>query len=82
MIINEAWFVKKVFNIMFLFFVLTLFFSNQEVQAYINPGSGSYIFQTIIGGILSIFYFFKKLIISFFKRILNKDCQNNEEHIL
>ena len=38
--------------------------NNQEAQAYINPGSGSYIFQTVIGGILAIIALFKKLFMS------------------
>lgn len=59
--------------------LVTLFFVNQEAHAYINPGSGSYLFQTIIGGLLSIVYFFKKIILSFIsiftkeKKNINKD---------
>ncbi len=56
----------------FLVLFVILFFNNQDAQAYINPGSGSYIFQTIIGGILSIFYFIKKIFTSIFNK-KNKD---------
>lgn len=34
---------------------------NQEAHAYINPGTGSYLFQTVISSILGVFYLFKKL---------------------
>lgn len=69
---------KKFYNIIFIFFILTIFFSNQEAQAYINPGSGSYIFQTVVGGILSIFYFFKKIILSLLNKIFQKGSRDNE----
>ena len=58
-----------------LVLVVTLFFNNQEVQAYINPGSGSYIFQTVVGGVLGVFYFFKKLVL----RLLGKKENTDEE---
>lgn len=57
---------KKFFKLSILVLLASLFFNNQEAQAYINPGSGSYIFQTIIGGFLSIFYFVKKIFKSLF----------------
>ena len=66
---------KLVATVVILFLYLFLI-NNQEAQAYINPGSGSYIFQTIIGGLLSIFYLFKKLFLSIlglFKKDVNKD---------
>ena len=58
--------------------------SNQEAKAYINPGSGSYIFQTIIGGILGIFYLFKKMfltVIGIFKpnkKHMQNDTQSDD----
>lgn len=55
--------------------VAILLFDNQEAQAYINPGSGSYIFQTVVGGVLGIFYFFKKLIL----RLLGKKENTDEK---
>ena len=66
---------KLVATVVILFLYLFLI-NHQEAQAYINPGSGSYIFQTIIGGLLSIFYLFKKLFLSIlglFKKDVNKD---------
>lgn len=64
-------------NLKYIFLILTIIilFNNQEAFAYINPGSGSYIFQTVIGGILGIFYFFKNLFLKLFK----KDEKNNKE---
>ena len=58
-----------------LVLAVMLFFNNQEVQAYINPGSGSYIFQTVVGGVLGVFYFFKKLVL----RLLGKKENTDEE---
>lgn len=52
-------------NLFVLSLIVMIFCINQEAQAYINPGSGSYLFQTIIGGLLSVVYFFKKIILSF-----------------
>ena len=51
---------KKSLKLLIMLVLCLAVISNQEAQAYINPGSGSYIFQTIIGGILGIFYLFKK----------------------
>ena len=63
---------NKYLKLSLLVLFVILFFNNQDAYAYINPGSGSYIFQTIIGGILSIFYFIKKIFTSIFKK-KNKD---------
>ena len=62
---------NRYLKLSFLALLVILFFNNQDAQAYINPGSGSYIFQTIIGGVLSIFYFIKKIFTSIFKKINN-----------
>ena len=64
--IYKGFIMKKFFKLSILVLLASLFFNNQEAQAYINPGSGSYIFQTIIGGFLSIFYFVKKIFKSLF----------------
>lgn len=70
---------KKFFSIVFLLLVCMLFLSNQEASAYINPGSGSYIFQTVIGGILSIIYFVKKIFVSLFGLFKSKkESEKNE----
>ena len=55
--------------------ILFLLVNNQESQAYINPGSGSYIFQTVIGGLLSIFYLCKKIIL----KIIHLFVKNKNE---
>ena len=55
--------------------ITIIFFNNQEAFAYINPGSGSYILQTVIGGILGIFYFFKKMFLKLFRK---KETIDNE----
>lgn len=68
---------KKIISILTILFLYLFVINNQEAQAYINPGSGSYIFQTIIGGLLSIFYLFKKLFFSIVK-IFKKDINSDE----
>lgn len=55
---------KKSLKILFVLFLCLTVINNQEAQAYINPGSGSYIFQTFIGGILGIAALFKKFFMS------------------
>ena len=55
---------KKSLKLLILLVLCLAVINNQEAQAYINPGSGSYIFQTIIGGILGIFYLFKKMFLA------------------
>ncbi len=55
---------KKIFDVLVLTFIFIIFVNNEEAKAYINPGSGSYIFQAVAGGILSILYFFKKIFLS------------------
>lgn len=65
----------RIFEYCLLVCAVILLFDNQEAQAYINPGSGSYIFQTVIGGVLGIFYFFKKLVL----RLLGKKENTDEK---
>jgi hypothetical protein len=53
----------------------------QLFALYIDPGSGSYLVQAIIAGILGAFFYFKNLwagIISFFTRNRKKDLPENE----
>ncbi len=71
---------KKVRNHIFLLFICFFLINNQEAQAYINPGSGSYIFQTVIGGILSIVYLIKKCflwIVNLFRRKSGNNDKND-----
>lgn len=52
----------------------------QHVLLYIDPGSGSYLIQLIIAGILGALFYFKSIwwkIKSFFTR--KKPNENNEE---
>lgn len=58
--------------------ILAIFcLSNEEAQAYINPGSGSYILQVVAGIFLSIIYFIKKQINNL-KTIFKKKNLNDE----
>ena len=62
-------------NYTFIILIAFLLLNNQEAEAYINPGSGSYIFQTVIGGVLSIFYLCKKLVL----KIIHLFIKNKHE---
>lgn len=62
------------FEYLLLVCAVILLFDNQEAFAYINPGSGNYIVQAVIGGVLGIFYFFKKLVL----RLLGKKDSADE----
>jgi len=47
----------------------------QHVLIYIDPGSGSYLIQMIIAGILGVAFFFKNIVFAikhFFHRIFGK----------
>ena len=70
---------RKFLNILVIVFIVTVFFTNDEAKAYINPGSGSYIFQTLIGGILSIFCLVKKLFNGFLNLFRKAPGKNNNE---
>jgi hypothetical protein len=55
----------------FLFLLLFLFFT-QPADAYIDPGTGSFIFQMVVGAILGFFFIIKlhlRRIKSFFLKI-------------
>jgi len=63
-----------------VFFLITLhcFLFPKNAYAYLDPGSGSYIFQLImgvlLGGVFAVTVFWKKMKI-FFKRIFYKGQQ-------
>jgi ATP-dependent Zn protease len=47
----------------------------QSILLYIHPGSGSYLIQMIIAGILGVAFFFKNIVFAvkhFFHRIFGK----------
>jgi hypothetical protein len=47
----------------------------QWVLLYIDPGSGSYLIQAIIAGVLGVAFFFKNIVFAvkhFFQRIFGK----------
>jgi hypothetical protein len=50
-----------------------------NILLYIDPGTGSLLFQLILSGIISILFYFKK-IIGFFK-IKAKDVRNKDNII-
>lgn len=70
-------------NLLFqAFFSLGLFvFLSHPAQAYLDPGSGSFLFQLLVGGILSgmfaIKLYFKKIKAFFKKNKKTDDVANN-----
>ncbi len=69
-------------NIIFNAILLTLVFviTSREVSAYLDPGTGSFIFQLIVGallgGIFTIKIYFKKIKLFFVKLFTKK---NNDQ---
>ena len=54
----------------------------QPAHAYIDPGSGSYLIQAILAGLLGVLYFVKGIrtwIMSFFARLLGKGTDETSE---
>jgi hypothetical protein len=54
----------------------------QHILLYIDPGSGSYLIQLIIAGVLGALFYFKTIwwkIKSFFTRSKPEDSSNKEE---
>lgn len=54
----------------------------QPAWAYIDPGSGSYLIQALLAGLLGVLYFFKGIrtyIMSFFARLFGKGTDENAE---
>lgn len=68
----------KFFHFLVLLLILNIFFIDQEAYAYINPGSGSYILQIVIGWFLSVGYFFKKIFLP--KKKEKKRKEERENH--
>lgn len=64
-----------------LFTTASLIFP-RHVYAYIDPGSGSYIFQIIVAGVLGGLYGIKlywQKIVSFFKNLVSKKSDKGDE---
>jgi hypothetical protein len=65
-----------------LFAVLFVVFFSQNAYAYLDPGSGSFILQVaiaaIVGGVFVIKLYFNKIKV-FFKKLLSKDGNDNEQ---
>ncbi len=47
----------------------------KEAHAYIDPGTGSYLFQFVIAGLLGSMFFFR----GYFDKIKNKFSKNKKE---
>jgi hypothetical protein len=72
-------FYKKLFPL--LIFNLLLILREDIFAQYIDPGTGSYLFQLIMAGVLAFIFFFRRPIMNlklFFKKILNKHNKLNE----
>jgi hypothetical protein len=74
--LDQKWRFKVVLSGVFLFFL-----SARSAAAYIDPGTGSYLFQLLAAGLLSSLFFMKTIIRSVkkvFKNIFfSKEEENN-----
>lgn len=61
----------KIFTILVTF----LFILPRPVEAYLDPGTGSYLFQFVIAGLLGSLFFFR----GYFDKIKNKLSGKKEE---
>lgn len=64
-----------------LFLLLIFLMMPKKVDAYIDPGTGSYVFQiimaAILGSLVAIRMFWKK-IIYFFRKVFSKKSKNDQ----
>lgn len=60
------------FSVLFMLFVLP-----KTAEAYLDPGSASYLFQILIAGALGCLFYIKS-IIRWFKNIFKKDAPEND----
>jgi len=71
------------FTLIITFFTLFVLFNPKKVHAYIDPGTGSYIFQiilaTTLGGLVAIKLYWKKIIM-FIKNPFNKKQKPKNEN--
>lgn len=54
-----------------------------DILLYVDPGSGSFLFQMLISGLLAVVFFFKLLkhrIQHFFRKIFPKKNKDHETH--
>lgn len=61
--------------------VILLLWSSRGVEAYIDPGTGSYIIQVIIGGVLGAAFALKvywKKVKFYFSNLLSKQTKNDK----
>jgi membrane associated rhomboid family serine protease len=55
--------------------IMFCFFTYQDVYAYLDPGTGSYVLQMVIAGLLGAFFFIKlswKKMMNFFSNLSSK----------
>jgi len=75
--VNFGRMVSRPFALVTLYFCLLAL----PAMAYIDPGTGSYIVQALIAGMLGILYFFKNIrlyLLSFFSRLFGKGNDEND----
>lgn len=60
----------------FLFLSLLILLAPQSAQAYLDPGTGSFIIQIVVGGGLGLVFLIKKYW-SYFMGLLNKKSKKN-----
>ncbi len=60
----------------FLFVVGTVIFSSQALAQYLDPGSGSFLFQIMIAGLAVLIFYFSKIrqfVLGLFQKKKDKD---------
>lgn len=60
--------------------LLFLFVLPKPAFAYLDPGTGSYLFQFVIAGALGGIYFFRGHIYKFKERLTKKDKDDNRKN--
>ena len=52
--------------------LMSLYLITQQVCAYLDPGTGSIIFQFLIGGLIGLSYLFKSKVLAIFENVKNR----------
>lgn len=73
---------NSVFNLV-IFSLIFIYFSN-PAQAYLDPGTGSFLFQIIVGGVLSALFaiklYFRKIKSFFSKKVKPEKNEQPKEN--
>lgn len=62
-----------------LLLLLFLFLAAKPAQAYLDPGTGSYLFQLLIGGLLGGLFIFKQYWQAIISAVFRRDKKPHDE---